>query len=334
MSQWTDADALDASDVDRHQRRFRSGHDVWIVQSFLLLRERLRALGHDVALRAGFPAGALCIAHWDSLNAFLSGAHRCRVIGVRADRPPLYGCDAVVVQNNVELDDRTHRFIPLWPQPGLLPRDPARGTRIETLAYFGRVEFLPAWVRGDALRDRLAVLGVALRLSEQAWNDYRDVDLVLSVRTESPLMLAFKPATKLYNAWLAGVPALLGDEPAFRALRESELDYAPIASPDDVVAAVLRLRNNPQAYGAMVARGAARGRSFTRASIGERWLALIAEIASAPSTRRSLVRHVAAIARQKMVAKRFRREHARGRAQARHGGERATAVPDIRARGE
>jgi hypothetical protein len=84
----------------------------------------------------------------------------------------------------------------------------------------------------------------------------------------------------------------------------------------------------------MVARGAARGRSFTRASIGERWLALIAEIASAPSTRRSLVRHVAAIARQKMVAKRFRREHARGRAQARHGGERATAVPDIRARGE
>src|SRR6185295_13492466 len=97
-----------------------------------------------------------------------------------------------------------------------------------TIAYFGRVEFLPAWVRGDALRHRLAEIGVALRLSEQAWNDYRDVDLVLSGRAESPLMLAFKPATKLYNAWLAGVPALLGDEPAFRALWQSELDYHPI----------------------------------------------------------------------------------------------------------
>ena len=28
-------------------------------------------------------------------------------------------------------------FIPHWPQPNLIPRDPARGDRFETLAYFG-----------------------------------------------------------------------------------------------------------------------------------------------------------------------------------------------------
>lgn len=317
MSKWRDAVALGASDVDRQQQRFRSGHDVWIVQTYLLLGARLRALGCDVRLQSGFLRDALCIAHWDCLNAFFSGSRRCRVIGVRADRPPLHGCDAVVVQNNVVRDDDMNRYIPLWPQPGLVPRDAARGTRIETIAFFGRTGSLAAWVLDDSLRRRLAELGVTVRLSPHSWNDYRDVDLVLSARAESPLMLASKPATKLYNAWLAGTPALLGDEPAFRALRSDDLDYCPVANAGDVVGAIVGLREDPRKYRAMVDRGAVRSRDFTRDAIGERWLALIAEMLAAPQRHRSLLAHVAAIARQKVQAKRFRREHARGREVAR-----------------
>lgn len=311
IARWPDAHRLGADDVDREQHRFRSGHDVWVVQTYLLLREQLAALGYEVALRAGFRPGAIAVAHWDSVNSLFWAARRARVIGVRADRPPLYGCEVVVLQNDLEPDDRAHRFIPLWQQPGLLPRDSARGSRIETLAYFGRVEALPAWLISDAFRQKLASLGVSLRVSERAWHDYRDVDLVLSARVESALMLRFKPATKLYNAWLAAVPALLSDEPAFRALHETDLDYLPIEGPEDVIAAVRMLKQNPRVYSAMVARGTQRGEMFTRQAIGKRWLALIAELAQRQAPPASMASHALAMIRQKIEAKAFRRRHAR-----------------------
>jgi len=327
LDQWPDANALDVSDVDAQQRRFRSGHDVWIVQTFLLLRARLRALGHEVSLSANFPAGAVCIAHWDSLNRFLSGAHRCRIIGVRADRPPLYDADVIILQNNLAPDDSRHRFIPLWPQPGMLRRDERRGDRLETIAYFGRTGALPAWVRSPELRERLHALAVTLRISEGTWHDYREVDLVLSVRADSPLMLKYKPATKLYNSWLAGTPALLGDEPAYRAMRETDLDYRMVAGPDDVIAAVRQLKQNGEMFRAMVANGVLRGRAFARDATEARWMALIEEVAGMVGRPRSLVTHVGETIRQKLQAKRFRREHARGQAHALRESTSADLVP-------
>lgn len=311
IAKWPDAHRLGADDVDREQHRFRSGHDVWVVQTYLLLREQLAALGHEVTLQADFRPGAIAVAHWDSVNSLFWAARRARVIGVRADRPPLYGCEVVVLQNDLERDDRTHRFIPLWQQPGLLPRDPARGRRVETLAYFGRIEALPVWLTSEAFRQKLARLGVSLRVSERSWHDYRDVDLVIAARVESALMLKFKPATKLYNAWLAAVPALLSNEPAFRALHESNLDYLPVEGPEDVIAAVRMLKEDPSVYKAMVARGTQRGAMFTREAIGKRWLALIAELACCRAPHASMASHALAMIRQKIEAKAFRRCHAR-----------------------
>jgi hypothetical protein len=334
LARWPDASTLDASAVDAQPGRFRSGHDVWVVQTYLLLRESLRALGHEVSLTSDFPPAAVCVAHWDSLDRFLSGAHGCRVIGVRADRPPLHGAEVVVTQNDLEPDDGRRRFIPLWPQPGLRPRDPDRGVRVETMAYFGRASLLPPWVRGSGLRRQLDALGVTLRICEEAWHDYRDVDLVLSLRAESTLMLDFKPATKLYNAWLAGTPALLGDEPAYSSLRESDLDYCAVATSADVVAAVRRLKQDEPRYRAMVANGALRGRAFTRAATAARWMNLIAEVSAAPARPRSLIRHIGAMALQKLQAKRFRRAHARGQARALQESMRGEgAAPTGRAQG-
>lgn len=315
LSRWGAALPRTAGDVDERQQQMRSGEDVWMVQGHALLREALSALGHDVSIGATFPAGAICIAHWDALNRYSSGAFRGRVIGVRADRPPLRGCDCVVVQNNLMPDTPGRRHIPLWPQPGLLPRDPARGARLERVAHFGRTERLPGWMTSDAFGAALARLGIRLDLSERQWNDYRDVDAVLSLRTESALMLEHKPASKLTNAWLAGVPALLGDEPAFRALRRSELDYVAIGGADDALAAIAALRAHPERYRAMLEAGSARAAEFTREAIARRWLTLIAEIDARPGATGSWWRYAVALTRQKVESKSFRRRHAREQAQ-------------------
>src|SRR5207237_2524477 len=47
-------------------------------------------------------------------------------------------------------------FIPFWPQPGLLPRDPARGTKFENVAYFGWPQNLADPLHESALLMRLA----------------------------------------------------------------------------------------------------------------------------------------------------------------------------------
>ena len=38
-----------------------------------------------------------------------------------------------------------------------------------------------------------------------------------------------KPPSKLFNSWLAGVPAVLGHESAYRAERRSDLDYIEVS---------------------------------------------------------------------------------------------------------
>jgi hypothetical protein len=237
---------------------------------------------------------------------------------VRADRPPVYVAERVIVQNNVRPNGGPRRFVPLWSQPGLLSRDTARAERVETMAYFGREGALPSWFRDSHFIDALAECGVRFEIRHDAWHDYRDIDLVLAYRLETPSMLQVKPATKLYNAWLAGVPALLGEEPAYRALRRSDLDYVPVASAGEVIAAVRALKSDAARYRAMIQNGEHRGAEFSVAATTTRWLNLLlgdampahAKWQAGASFVRSLARVLrfqGGMAAQKIAARFFRR---------------------------
>jgi len=310
LSEWNGEVPSTADAVDAAQHRFRRGENNWIVQTYALLREELERRGFRPLLQSEFLPGAIAIAHWDALNAFWSGAHRCRVIGVRADRPPLHGCDRVIVQNNIAPDTASIRFIPHWPQPGLLPRDPGRGARVENIAYLGRAAGAVPWMTSDNFGKQLAKLGVNLRLADSGWEDYRNLDAILSVRPESPAMLESKPASKLTNAWLAGVPALVGVEPAFEALRRSELDFMRIGSAGDAIACIERLKNDPARYLAMIRNGRERSREFTRQAIAERWLGVIDELGSQSRRSEASWSHYArSLIRQKIDSFHWRRLH-------------------------
>ena len=86
--------------------------------------------------------------------------------------------------------------MPFWPQPGLVPRDAERGTRVERIAYFGRTATAPAWFYDKRFHSQLRRVGVEFEIRVGEWFDYRDVDLVLAHRIESPTMLRHKPASK------------------------------------------------------------------------------------------------------------------------------------------
>jgi glycosyl transferase family 1 len=327
---WPDLARLDEDDIARQASRFRGGVNNWIIQTYLRLKEPLAAAGLTPTIGETFLPGCINLAHRDSLNRVLAPYHRSFIVGVRADRPPLHLCKWEIVQNDLARERRCTRYLPFWPQPGLVPRDPARGTRIERIVYFGRTGAAPRWFYDADFHAALRVLGVKFELREDQWFDYSDVDLVLAYRTEAATMLRHKPASKLVNAWLAGTPALLADEPAYASLKRSALDYIAIASPADVLAAVAHLSAAPHEYAAMAENGRRRGAAYSAEATRNRWLTLLVDDV-VPEARAWRLRTRAAgagwlaqvgrLSRQKLATKWFKwRVHVESRAHADYAG--------------
>jgi hypothetical protein len=251
--------------------RLRGGYHGWIVQTWLVLKRR----GHDVTLVDRFPAGGIAVVHCDHVSV-RERPWRSFVVAVRADRPPARLCDHQVVQNELGVRSPREHFMPYWPQPGLRPRDPSRGDRVERVGFIGRDRNLAEPFKSPAFRAALEDRGLELVIREEPWNDYRDLDVVLAVRSGRPRFLAIKPPSKLVNAWLAGCPALLGPEPAYAALRTDPLDYVEVRTPDEALAELTRLRAEPRRYRALVEQGGRRAQEFTLERMAERWEALLA----------------------------------------------------------
>jgi hypothetical protein len=275
-TRWPDIGGLDEGDIACAPARFVGGRNSWIAQSFVRLRAAIEARGWIATAGAGFPRSAICIAHRDDVNRFASHAHAGFLVVVRADRAPVEACDLAIVQNDLA-PERRERYVPLWPQPGLMPRDDGRATRIARIAYHGRTGSLPGWFTDPRLRAALQRRGVELDVRARGWEDYRQVDLVLAARRELRQVLAQKPATKLYNAWLAGVPALASPEPAYARLRRNALDFIEVHGPADVLAAIDSLRAHPRLYEAMVANGRERAAQFTVKAVRSRWMQFLEE---------------------------------------------------------
>ena len=244
------------------------------------------------------------------------------IVAFRGDwaRPEL--ADLTLTMNGTVATRPTEFPMPHWLQTGLLPRDPARGDRLERLVFKGDVVNLDPRFATDRFRDDLAALGVEFLIQpyvhetkSSGWHDYTDVDAVLAIRAIHPTELSTKPASKLINAWAAGVPAILGNEPAFRELRRDPLDYVEIATPDEAIAAVLRLKEHPAEYRAMVDHGTLRAADYTNQRVAERWHAFLsgpAETAyrswltTTPARREA--EFVVRVARQKISLFTFKRQ--------------------------
>jgi hypothetical protein len=269
---WRDlAELAQPPSPDALASRIRGGRNAWVLQTYLWLRRR----GLDAQLSTRPVPGALCIVHYDDLRARDLPAESYW-LGVRGDRPPMLLADQQVVQTPLLANAISSHFVPNWPQPGLLAREPARGARVERVGFVGRERNLAPGFRSPEFRRALAQRGFALVVREDRWWDYRDLDAILAVRAASPAKLRTKPASKLVNAWRAGCPALLGPEPAFEARRRSALDYLGVATPEAALAALERLRGEPGLHAAMIENGRSRAREFDVEATAARWEDLLA----------------------------------------------------------
>ncbi|MCC8422974.1 glycosyltransferase [Photorhabdus thracensis] len=264
---------VDPDDIP--ERLYRKGRACWVFQTLITLNYYFRDK-IECSVGSQCRSDAINLMHYDDFGSRVKPWKGLTVV-CRADRPPVVGADYVIEQNkNVEKNGGI--FISHWPQPGLKPRI-ANDNEIKTLGYFGHTDGLPEDFVTDDLRQRLAKLGVTLRISSNDWTDYRDIDVAISFRRKQHnVELESKPASKLINAWIAGCAFICDNEPAMQAVYENELDYLIAKNPDEFIDAVIRLKQHPNLYQLMIKNGKKRLEMFSREAVAIHWYHLFNDI--------------------------------------------------------
>ncbi|MCL1463324.1 hypothetical protein [Argonema galeatum] len=261
---------------------FSGGVYAWTLQTYL----RLKADGFPCELVGTMPAEGIVLAHRDSLPIDLQPGPRLLIVCLLADKERhLYAQFHIVSNREEKMLKKSGTiwqsyYMPHWRQPGLIPRNSARGDRFENVAYFGHERNLAPELKEPSWHKQLNELGLHFQVVDRLrWNDYSDVDAILAVRSFNNQDYTSKPATKLFNSWHAGVPAILGRETSFQTERQSELDYIEVTSLNDVLAVLKRLRDDKEWRHAMVENGFRRAEETQPEMVVKRWRSFITEVA-------------------------------------------------------
>jgi hypothetical protein len=261
----------------------------WILQTYL----HLKASGFPCTLIGTIPTEGIVLAYRKTLPEDLQPGSKLLLVCVQGDEGQHPFAQVHLVQNSQELlkpyrllGDRILfpgeiYFMPYWPQPGAIPRDASRGDRFENIAYVGREMNLAPELLDPSWQEKLKALGLQWQVisARDRWNDYSQIDAILAVRSfNRPSDYHWKPAAKLYNAWHAGVPAIIGVDSAYRAERQSKLDYIEVKSPSEAIAALVRLRDDTDWRHAMVENGKIRAQETTPETLVLRWKNLLTDV--------------------------------------------------------
>lgn len=246
----------------------------WIYQTWVALQQS----GFAVELSDALPDEGLLVALASTLPAGFRPPRDLFLAGIVADGLPHPAAQVHIVQNAQHARRLPGAFfMPLWPQPGLQPRSEARGAKFERVAFYGHEPNLAPELRDEKWRQRMhAETGADFEIRGAGrWDDYRDVDAVVAIRDFRGGRQLHKPSTKLYNAWLAGVPFIGGTDSSYAADGHPGEDYLVARSPEEVIRHLGRLARDPALAGRLVDRGRESVLAFTPQAITGRWLQLL-----------------------------------------------------------
>jgi hypothetical protein len=251
------------------QGLLRPGVNVWTVQTYLHLRDA----GVPCEITQTLPSEGILIAHRKSVPRNFVPPRGMLFVCLRADATFHPYAHWHVVQNRSAVSRwYPSIYLPHWPQPGMLPRDPDRGDTWENAVFSGDPGCMAKEMQGSSWEEVLKDLGLQWhRFGPEKWHDFRTTDVVVAVRGFDRHRHTNKPPTKLFNAWHAGTPAILGRESAYQQERRDALDFLEVGSFAEVIAALRRLKESPELRRAMREHGFGRATESDPAVITARW---------------------------------------------------------------
>ncbi|GAB4244264.1 MAG: hypothetical protein OHK005_09090 [Candidatus Methylacidiphilales bacterium] len=141
------------------------------------------------------------------------------------------------------------------------------------MAYFGTLYNLLPELRDEEWQLRLRKIGINFIIQGDVskHGNYSSIDCIVAVRPadRNPNQ---KPPNKLWNAWRAGVPVILGPEAGFREVRKGPDDYIEVATAEEVFTALLELKSNPSKVSRMRENGLLRSAECAPTAISSQWI--------------------------------------------------------------
>jgi hypothetical protein len=235
----------------------------------------MKKRGLPVSIGYSLESDAINIVHCQVARSLLkaSDLRSVFIISIRADfRPFPYG-QFEVVQNERYATGR-RIYMPLFPQPGLIPRDENRD-QVVNICYSGRMQNC---IDADRLESDLSQIGCRFVFkSEGLWQDMSDVDVLLGIRTFSKEPHHSKPPTKLFNAWLSGIPFIGGYDSAYEQVGHPGVNYLRVSSYSELIDMIVRLKADSALYSRLVEAGKTVGERYTPDQITDMWLGFFQE---------------------------------------------------------
>jgi hypothetical protein len=278
--------------VEENWSGFGLGIYAWTVQTYL----RLKLNGFPCYLVDQIPDEGIVCIHNNILTRYhpdFKPGKKLLLICLKAESNPFPYAQIQVVQNPTEVKQLSNSYyLPHWTQPGLIPRDQNRGKIFENIAFFGHQNNLASELCSPNWQHHLNQLGLNwLPVINQNswqdyqhlnnhWNDYHQIDAVVAVRCFGKRNLyPNKPATKLYNAWLAGVPAILGYESAYRIEGHPNQNYLEVTSMSQLLSALIQLKQHPKLRQTLVQNGNQQVKNFTPDALTQLWCHFLKTVA-------------------------------------------------------
>lgn len=254
-------------DVDKHWNEFIYGRQVWIFQTYCLLKKRYS----NITLGNGPKPDCINIMHAGDIGKSSSIIEHY-IVNVRADYKSVIWSNFEIVQNKNQEKQKT-KYVTHWPQPGLIKRNKKSST-IENVAFLGALE--QNILRNYPIEKDLNSMGLNyICRDREKWNDYSNIDLLVAIRQFGDRTNHDnKPPTKLINAWLAEVPLIAGNDSAYVQIAEPGEDYITVNSYDELLQKIEFLQNNPDYYRKVIQNGIRKREHLSRANIINEWINL------------------------------------------------------------
>lgn len=269
VAQVDDIDSRLGKDAALRAAFARGGTAAWTVLTWL----RLREAGYGGMTIAPVPAeDAINIATAQDLQS-APWWRRAFCVAVEADFPRIWWAQLQIQQNRANCRPGD-LFMRHWPQPALIPRrDRPHGTL--RVGFYGKAGGNLAGTP-EAWRAMLAARGFEFHAPGVAdWHDYSSIDIAVGIRSFDRRRWDKRPASKLVNAWLAGVPFVGGMDSAFADEGRPGIDYLRVDSAEGLLDALERLRGDPSLGTALVAEGRVAARRYAADRLVAEWAALI-----------------------------------------------------------
>jgi glycosyltransferase involved in cell wall biosynthesis len=259
----------------------------WTVQTYIYLK----SLNYKYKITSTLDVEGIIISHGDFLPRYIKPISNRYIVEIKPDRSlSSILSNFVITQNASDPISRGYRrlfihshYVDYWPQPSIIKRNKLRGRIFKNICYMGKPEQFLSNV--DYLKRELKKIDLNFYIVPiEKWNDYSQVDVIVAVRPvfetdkkkfSSNLSLNKKPASKLINAWIAGVPAILSPDSAFLKQKKSEFDFLEARNADELVSQIRRLNDNPELIDKMIKNGFERAKEIQIEVIANQWHQII-----------------------------------------------------------